>query len=159
MSRWRELARRLKDSDGANGLPASPSPIVPIVPIVTATVSHSTPLASGDPAAWLIALSSLDASRPPAGIAPGWWRTVLADARWIACYHADAAAAFGWSASDLFGILPDRGPGHGGVADRLDGARRLAFTARVAHWQGEEWDGWLLRKGLETATLPWEIAS
>ena len=110
-----------------------------------------------NPAAWCTALARLDATRPPAGIALAWWQTVLADALWIARNHGEAASAFGWSASDLFGIMPQLGPTNGGLADRLDGARRLAFTARVAHWQGDDLDGWLWRRTLTVKPLLWEV--
>lgn len=113
---------------------------------------------SGDPSAWSAALACLDTSRAPSGIALDWWRTLLADALWIARNHAAAAAVFGWTASDLFGIRPHLGAGNGGLADRLDGARRLAFTARVAHWQGDEWEGWLWRRTLTDKPPLWEVA-
>ncbi|MDE2561914.1 MAG: hypothetical protein KGL48_06650 [Sphingomonadales bacterium] len=108
-----------------------------------------------DPAAWLVALVELDTCRPPAGIAPDLWPAILADARWIARVHGDNAAALGWSASDLFGIGKE--PGNGGLADRLEGARRLAFTSSVAHWRGEECEGWLWRRTLDAKPLLWEV--
>ena len=111
---------------------------------------------SADPAAWFAALAALDTSRPPAGIAPDLWPVILSDARWIARVHGDAAAALGWSASDLFGLADY--PGNGGLADRLEGARRLAFTSGVAHWRGEELEGWLWRRTLTAKPPIWEIA-
>lgn len=108
---------------------------------------------ANDPAQWAAALASLDASRTPGGIDRERWRTLLADARWIARHHTETAAAFGWTASDLFGIDPL--PGWGGVADRLKGARRLAFTARVAHWSDGESEGWLWRHSLRPKPLLW----
>ena len=92
---------------------------------------------------------------------------MLADAQWIARNHAGAAAAFGWNASDLFGINLHRGPGQGGLADRLDGARRLAFTADVAGWawtDGEDdrdagaFDALLWRRTLTAKPTLWELA-
>lgn len=163
MSRWRELARHLKEQEGVRDdrdiRDDSPDPPanVPIVPNVPDTLSHSAHAIAAERARWLAALAALDPSRPPAGIASDWWRTVLADATWIAINHAEAAAAFGWSASDLFGIRPEWGPGHGGLADRLDGTRRLAFTASVAHWQSDDWEGWLWRRTLDSKPLLWEI--
>lgn len=109
--------------------------------------------AATDPAQWAATLSRLDASRPVGGIHPDRWRVLLADARWIARHHAETAAAFGWTASDLFGI--DRLRGWGGLADRLEGARRLAFTARVAHWQDDDSEGWLWRHTLRPYALLW----
>ena len=108
----------------------------------------------GDPAAWLAALAALDTSRPPAGIMADLWPVIVADARWIARHHGDNAAALGWTASDLFGI--GREPGNGGLADRLDGARWLAFTSSVAHWRGEDCEGWLWRRTLTDKAPIWE---
>ena len=112
----------------------------------------SVPLA--DPAAWLAALAALDTSRPPAGIAPDLWPMILADAQWIARTHGENAAALGWTASDLFGLSDY--PGEGGLADRLNGARRIAFTSSVAHWRGEDCEGWLWRRTLTAKPLIWE---
>ena len=152
MSRWRELARQLKAQEGAQVGAAPIVHSVPIVPVVPRAVSQIE--VPADPAAWCAALTALDSSRPPAGIAPDLWPQVLADARWIARSHGEAAVALGWSASDLFGI--GREPGNGGLADRLEGARRLAFTSSVAHWRGEDWEGWLWRRTLTAKPVIWE---
>ena len=114
-------------------------------------------VASSDPAAWLSGLVALDTSRPPAGIAPDRWPVILADARWIARVHGDNAAALGWSASDLLGVSGY--PSEGGLADRIEGVRRLAFTSRVAHWRGEEIEGWLWRETLRPMPTIWEVAA
>ena len=103
---------------------------------------------------WVRQLARLDTSRAPAGIAPSLWPMILADALWIARVHGEAAAAFGWSASDLFGI--GREPGNGGLADRLEGARWLAFTAGVAHWRGDDGEGWLWRRTLTAKPVLWD---
>jgi len=121
------------------------------------TKAHWPEIAPNTPAAWAAALAMLDASRAPKGIAPDWWRTLLADALWITRNHAEAATALGWTASDLFGVRPQHGPGQGGLADRLDGARRLAFTTRIAHWQGDDGEGWLWRHTLDAKPLIWEV--
>lgn len=155
MSRWRELARHLKAQEGGTDCADITTPIahfVPIVPIVPSAVSQFE--VHADPPAWLAALATLDSSHPPAEIAPDLWPMVLADALWIARIHGEAAAALGWSASDLFGIGPE--PGNGGLADRLDGARRLAFTSSVAHWRGEDCEGWLWRRSLTAKAVIWE---
>ena len=163
MSRWREVARQLKEQEGVRDIGdnrdkiASTAPNVPNVPNVPRAVSQFVAVA--DPAAWLSALAALDPDRAPFGIAQDWWTTLLADALWIAAHHAEAAAAFGWSASDLFGIRPHLGPGEGGLADRLGGARRLAFTSSVAHWPSEDCEGWLWRRTLTAKSLLWEITS
>lgn len=107
------------------------------------------------PDQWRAHLARLDAQAAPGGIAPARWRELVVDARWIADRHGDSAAALGWTASDLFG-MDDRRDGWGGVADRLDGARRLAFTTTVAHWRGDECEGWLWRQSLSAKPLLWE---
>ncbi len=141
---------------------ANPGPILArLAPLALSPAQNSNPRAllpvtALDPIAWVTALSSFEASRPPGGIALDRWRILLADARWLARSHGEAAAAFGWSASGLFGIDPM--PGWGGVADRLEGARCLAFTASVAHWQGNDCEGWLWRRTLTPKPLLWELA-
>ena len=155
MSRWRELARRLKAQEGVADCADTSAPVVhsvPIVPIVPRAVSQFE--VPADPSAWLAALAALDTCRAPAGIAPDLWPILLADALWIARVHGDNAAALGWSASDLFGI--GRQAGNGGLADRLDGARRLAFTSSVAHWRCEDCEGWLWRRSLTAKPVLWE---
>ena len=102
---------------------------------------------------WLHQLARLDPSRPLAGIDPDRWRCLLADARWLARTHGEAAAALGWTVSDLFGLDPL--PGWGGLADRLDGARRVTFTDTVAHWIGEDETGWLWRRTLTPKPPIW----
>lgn len=154
MSRWRELARHLKAQERGTDCADTSAPMahsVPIVSIVPRAVSQIE--VPADPAAWLAALGALDTSRPPAGIAPDLWPILLADALWIARIHGEAAAALGWSASDLFGI--GREPGNGGLADRLDGARQLAFTSSVARWRGEDCEGWLWRHTLTAKPVIW----
>lgn len=161
MSRWRDLARHLKEQEGVrddrdNRDKIAPlTHFVPIVPNVPVVVSRSRSLT--DPTGWGQMLAALDTSRPPTGIEPDWWQRVLADAQWLGRNHGEAAAAFGWCASDLFGIEPHRGPFNGGLADRLDGARRLAVTTRLAHWRGAEWEGWLWRRSLDAKPLLWEV--
>jgi hypothetical protein len=184
MSRWRELARQLRAQDGVRASadirdeappaaaivpivpnvpkaisqfaptidPAQSPPIVPNVPNVPRAVSPFPPCA--DPAVWPSVLAALDTSRPPDGIEPDRWPMVLADAQWIARTHGDNAAAFGWTASDLFGLSDY--PGAGGLADRLEGARRLAFTSSVAHWRSEDCEGWLWRRTLTAKPVLWE---
>ena len=162
MSRWRDLARLLKEQEGVRDDRdnrddiASATYFVPIVPNVPVGVSRSRSLT--DPTEWGQMLAALDSSRAPTGIAADWWQRVLADARWLARNHGDAAAAFGWSASDLFGIEPHLGPLNGGLADRLDGARCLAVTARLAHWRGDNCEGWLWRRTLTDKSALWELS-
>jgi hypothetical protein len=103
---------------------------------------------------WPDALAAIDASRPPAGFDPDRWRCLLTDARWLCRNHGQAAAALGWTASDLFGIDPLSG--WGGLADRLEGARNLVLTDRIAHWRGADLEGWLWRCTLTAKPVLWE---
>jgi len=107
-----------------------------------------------DPTTWPDALAAIDASRPPAGFDPDRWRYLLTDARWLCRNHGQAAAALGWTASDLFGIDPLSG--WGGLADRLEGARNLVLTDRIAHWRGADLEGWLWRCTLTAKPVLWE---
>ena len=140
---------------GTPGTPAR-TPAGPYNPLISNAEHREHPEhhEKADPNAWVSALAALDTSRPPAGIAADLWHVVLADALWIARFHADTAAALGWSASDLFGLADY--PGEGGLADRLEGARRLAFTSDFAHWRGDECEGWLWRRTLTAKPLIWE---
>ena len=112
---------------------------------------------SGDrPAYWIAKLAAFSPYQPRSGIVADRWRTLLADARWLAECHGEAAAALGWTASDLFGLDPL--PGWGGLADRLDGARHLALTDRIAHWRDDDLEGWLWRRTLRPMPTLWEFA-
>lgn len=104
---------------------------------------------------WRAKLASLDRENPPPMIDPKRWRTLIDDARWIADTHGKAAAVFGWTAAQLFGI--DGAQGWGGLADRIDEARRLALTADAARWRNEQEDGKLWRIGCKGGVPIWEI--
>ena len=60
------------------------------------------------PDTWRALLDQLGDRSAPAGYSPERWVALVADAQWIARSHGDSAAAFGWTASDLFGLDPDR---------------------------------------------------
>jgi hypothetical protein len=90
--------------------------------------------ASGRLAEWRDGLQTLDPGRALHGLAPSRWRVLVDDADWLFEQFAAAAARDGWSAADLFGVLPDH-DGWGGVADRLRGSRSLVMTADVARWR------------------------
>ena len=167
MSRWRDLAKRLQAQEGGRdetpmtAAMACPAHIVPIVPIVPRGISRS--VSPSDPAAWSTALAALNTSRPPAGMSPDRWRTLLGDARWLAHQHGEAAAAFGWTASDLFGVRGSAG--WGGFADRLDGARDVQFDARRVRWSHGANDWAVLIRMARTGRLAllcgaplWELA-
>lgn len=94
---------------------------------------------SGNPAAtlrdWHRYLAALDFNTAPAGFALNWWRQTCDDAHWIYEHFASRAVRVGWSAHDLFGILPWH-PGWGGLCDRIRGARNLKMEVdgRKAAW-------------------------
>lgn len=136
---------RLNNEVGQDAAPVS-SPIVPGV---------VRPLR---PSEWLPALVAIDLCKPAAGVAAERWAQLVEDARWIASAHGTVAAALGWRASDLFGIDPAH-DGWGGLADRLTGARGLKLTANVAHWRGQECDGWLWRASLTPKPLLWDVGA
>jgi len=117
--------------------------------------SQGAELGRSDPAEWAAALARLDVASPPTDMQPDRWRQLVEDARWLADRHARSAAALGWTASDLFGI--GHSPGWGGLADRLEGARRATFTDGVAHWRSDELDGWLWRRSLRRMPAMWEL--
>ena len=140
----------------ANG--ANPTPTLALLaPLALSPAqepkSDGAEIVAADPAAWAAALAGLDASQPPPGFDPDRWKYVLADARWICTYHGRAAHALGWTASDLFGI--GAAPGWGGLADRLEGARTLVLTNRIAHWRGADLEGWLWRETMRPMPPIW----
>lgn len=110
MSRWRDVASRLREEggrdkrDNRDESPISRT-IVPNVPIVPKASSRP----ADGPSVWAARLSSLDLRCSPALVAPERWRVLVEDARWLAFTHGKAAAALGWCASDLFGIDPTLG--------------------------------------------------
>lgn len=135
MSGWRQLAESIRQSGGGGTIgtigtkpPADPS-IVPIVPIV--------PGVSIEPAKvlkeWREGLSCLDVHAVPEGIDRHDWWQKCDDAFWIYNNFAPRAVRDGWSANDLFGVMPIR-PGWGGLCDRLRGARNLKMAGQKAIW-------------------------
>jgi hypothetical protein len=83
---------------------------------------------------WRAALDGLDRETPLHGLDAQRWRELLRDARWLLDHFVQQAARDGWSAADLFGLLPGH-DGWGGVADRLQGSRSLVMTADRASWR------------------------
>lgn len=171
MSRWRQFARALKERTEAHAVSADCADSSPNRPPIgtngtngAKAVSQFSPLPPvtnpaaplADPAAWSAALATIDASRPPAGFDCDHWRNLLADAQWLSRQHGRAAAALGWDASALFGIGPRIG--WGGLADRLEGARNLVLTDRVAHWRGADLEGWLWRESMRPMRTLWAEA-
>lgn len=131
MSGWRQFAESIRqdDADGAEGGSPEDRTIVPIVPIV--------PQAPTNPAAilweWHGHLVAIDDCNAPAGFSIMWWQQACDDARWIYENFASRAMWDGWSAHDLFGVLPWF-PGWGGLCDRIKGARNLKMAGQRAIW-------------------------
>lgn len=120
---------------------------------------------SGDPVAilreWHGRLVGIDDCRAPAGFSIIWWQQACDDARWIYENFASCAVRDGWSAHDLFGVLPWR-PGWGGLCDRVRGARNLKMAGQKALWSSWGVRDWtcagtgdqLITSGL---VLVWEL--
>lgn len=155
MSGWRQVARELKEAESSQAKNVAVRSDLPPAGSGIGASSHPA-TAPTDPVGWERALTRLDANRPPIGFDPDRWPYLLTDARWLCNEHGAAAHCMGWTASDLFGI--GLAPGWGGVADRLEGARILMMTTRIAHWRGAEVEGWLWRETMRTLPLLWEIA-
>ena len=82
---------------------------------------------------WHRHLAPLDFDCAPDGFARNRWRELCDDSWWIYENFAAQAVHDGWSAQDLFGVLPFR-PGWGGLCDRLQGARNLKMGGERAAW-------------------------
>lgn len=150
-----------KPANPAKDSPKEAKALAALAGLAGAPVETANPcppvLATESAANWSAALARLDASRAPRGIDPCHWRTLLADAQWLCDRHGRAAHRLGWDASALFGIGPRIG--WGGLADRLEGARNLVLTDRVAHWRGADLEGWLWRESMRPMPLIWSIAN
>lgn len=68
------------------------------------------------------------------GLPVGRWGVLVDDADWLLENFGQQAAADGWSAADLFSVMPGR-DGCGGIADRLCGSRSLVMSADRAIWR------------------------
>lgn len=102
-------------------------PIVPIVPIVPANPSRVAKL-------WHAKLSALDHFTSPSGWSLNRWLDTVDTAMWLYEEFASQLIRGGWSAADLFGVIPSY-PGEGGLADRMGKARNLKLLDGVAHWR------------------------
>ncbi len=136
MSGWRQFAESIRqdDSSGTKGnkgtkLPGE-APFVPIVPIVPEVLPR-------DPVSvlreWHGHLVAIDDCHARAGFSIMWWQQACDDAHWIYENFASRAVRDGWSAHDLFGVLPSY-PGWGGLCDRIKGARNLKMAGPKAIW-------------------------
>ena len=124
MSGWRQLAESVTRGDAVrdnrDNRDNSPAPAVE---------GALSPVP-----AWRRSLAGLDHSKPLHGLDEKRWRQLLRDAEWLLEHFASRAARDGWSALDLFGVLPGR-DGWAGIADRLRGSRSLVMTADRASWR------------------------
>lgn len=83
---------------------------------------------------WRANLMRLEARRPLHGLARNRWAMLFDDADWLFENFAGQAAREGWSALDLFGVLPGR-DAWGGIADRLRSSRSLVMSSDRASWR------------------------
>lgn len=112
---------------------------------------------------WHRHLVALDDSHAPDGHTLNSWQQACDDARWIYENFASQAMRNGWSAHDLFGVLPWH-PGWSGLCDRLQGARNLKMGGERAAWTRFGVKDWtcrgagddLIASGL---VLIWEIGA
>lgn len=85
-------------------------------------------------ATWRARLARLEPDTPLHALAGQRWSQLLGDAHWLLNHYGPAAARDGWSALDLFGVLPGR-DAWGGIADRLQSSRSLVMSADIARWR------------------------
>lgn len=73
---------------------------------------------------WRTGLATLTYSQPPVGVSSMRWGQLLDDAEFIFNGFGEQLAREGWTAHDVFGVLPWL-PTGGVLLDRLRGARNL----------------------------------
>ena len=131
MNTWRALANEaLGKSDPWNtrdDRDTSPpnAPSVPSAPLLDPVRSLRV---------WEAGLNSVSWDQPLHGLDRLRWREAVGDAHWLAENFAQQAARDGWSAHDMFGVMPGR-DGWGGIACRLRGSRSLVMSSDVARWR------------------------
>lgn len=132
MSGWRDVARSVREQEGWDNrddrdkMPGS-EPIGAIVPNVPANPARTF-------REWSAALARLDLKSPLHGLTRSRWGHLVDDADWLLEHFGQQAAREGWSALDLFGVLPGR-DAWGGIADRLRSSRSLVMSADRAAWR------------------------
>lgn len=127
MEGWRAIAdEALRGRNDRYDRNESP-PIVPIDPIVPANPTRLLKL-------WHGKLSALDHLVSPPGWSLGRWLDTVDASLWLYETFASQLVREGWTAADLFGVLPAY-PGDGGLADRMGTARNLKLLDGVAHWK------------------------
>lgn len=135
---WRQLAEERLHGHGTEDIRDDRDKTPPIRAIVS-TVPIVPPVDHGklptDAEArvilrdWHGRLSALDPDAGPDGFDPRRWRRIVEDARWLYTAWGSQLAREGWSALDVFGVLPWREQG-GGFVDRLDGSRDVRLDGR-----------------------------
>lgn len=83
---------------------------------------------------WHGKLSALDHLTSPPHWSLGRWLDTVDASLWLYETFASQLVREGWTAADLFGVLPAY-PGEGGLADRMGTARNLKLLDGVAHWK------------------------
>jgi hypothetical protein len=83
---------------------------------------------------WHGKLTALDHLTSPPHWSLGRWLDTVDASLWLYETFAAQLVREGWTAADLFGVLPAY-PGEGGLADRMGTARNLKLLDGVAHWK------------------------
>ena len=146
MMGWREYAREaqgLRDDRDDRSASAARGAVVPEA------------VAQSRLREWHARLSTVDEFTSPPGWTLNQWLKTLDAACWLYESFASQAVRDGWSALDLFGVLPHE-PGRGGLADRLSDCRGLVMAADAASWRS--WGvAKTFRRGMGRGlTLLWE---
>lgn len=132
---WREYAQTVRDSGHdrhSRHNRSDQEAIVPNVPIVLGLPSEET--ARSILAEWHRRLSALDVYEVPEVFEQQRWGMLVHDSWFIYETHASRLVRDGWTAIDLFAVVPLQ-RGIGGLADRLQGARNVLFDDQgKAHW-------------------------
>lgn len=110
---------------------------------------------------WHAKLEPLAELPAPDGIDPARWRELVCDSWWVYERFCSQAVRDGWSALDLFGVLPWK-PSLGGLVARLGGARNLKMAGQKAVWSSWGVPDWTcIGGGDDLATsgivLLWEL--
>lgn len=83
---------------------------------------------------WHRHLSALDPYDAPDGFTLNCWAVLVHDCWWLYETHASRLVRDGWTAMDLFTVIPSQ-RGWGGLADRIQGARNVLLDDLAqAHW-------------------------
>lgn len=91
-------------------------------------------LASARLREWHGRLTRLDHFTSPPDWSLNRWLNTVDAAMWLYETFASQLVRDGFTAADLFGVLPAY-PGDGGLADRLGNARNLKLLDGTAHWR------------------------